>query len=56
MQEHLYTKGVVRIGIVAYAPKQRRIMDLEGLTRWVPSRTEGCYELDEEARERGMLA
>ena len=21
MQEHLYTKGVVRIGIVAYAPK-----------------------------------
>jgi phosphate/phosphite/phosphonate ABC transporter binding protein len=37
-------------------PEQKRIMDLEGLTRWVPGRTEGYRELEEEARARGMLA
>jgi hypothetical protein len=36
-------------------PEQKRIMDLEGLTRWVPGRTEGYRELEEEARELGML-
>jgi len=37
-------------------PGQKRIMDLEGLTCWVPGRTEGYHELEEEARARGMLA
>ena len=37
-------------------PEQKRIMDLEGLTRWVPGRTEGYHELEEEARVLGMLA
>lgn len=37
-------------------PEQKRIMDLEGLTRWVPGRTEGYQELEDEARVLGMLA
>jgi phosphonate transport system substrate-binding protein len=37
-------------------PEHKRIMDLEGLTRWVPGRTEGYRELEDEARELGMLA
>jgi hypothetical protein len=37
-------------------PEQKRIMDLEGVTQWVPGRTEGYRELEEEARERGILA
>jgi phosphonate transport system substrate-binding protein len=36
-------------------PEQKRLMDLEGLTRWVPGRTEGYHELEEEARARGLL-
>jgi len=37
-------------------PEQKRIMDLEGLTRWVPGRTEGYQELENEARELDMLS
>jgi phosphate/phosphite/phosphonate ABC transporter binding protein len=37
-------------------PEQKRIMDLEGLTRWVPGRTEGYRELEEAARESNMLS
>lgn len=37
-------------------PEQKRIMDLEGLTRWVPGRTEGYRELEEAARALDMLA
>ena len=37
-------------------PEQKRIMDLEGLTRWVPGRTEGYQELEDEARELNMLS
>jgi phosphonate transport system substrate-binding protein len=37
-------------------PEHKQIMDLEGLTRWVPGRTEGYQELEDEARELGMLA
>jgi phosphate/phosphite/phosphonate ABC transporter binding protein len=37
-------------------PEQKQIMDLEGLTRWVPGRTEGYRELEEAARELQMLS
>jgi len=37
-------------------PEQKRIMDLEGLTRWVPGRTEGYRELEAAARELNMLS
>ena len=37
-------------------PEQKRIMDLEGLTRWVPGRTEGYQELEDEARELNLLS
>jgi phosphate/phosphite/phosphonate ABC transporter binding protein len=37
-------------------PEHKKIMDLEGLTRWVLGRTEGYQELEAEARELGMLA
>ena len=37
-------------------PEQKRIMDLEGLTRWVPGRAEGYRELEEAARELDMLS
>jgi ABC-type phosphate/phosphonate transport system substrate-binding protein len=37
-------------------PEQKRIMDLEGLTRWVPGRSEGYRELEDEARELNLLS
>jgi len=37
-------------------PEQKRIMDLEGLTRWVLGRAEGYRELEEAARELEMLS
>jgi phosphonate transport system substrate-binding protein len=37
-------------------PEQKQIMDLEGLTRWVPGRTEEYHELEDEARELNMLS
>jgi len=37
-------------------PEHKRIMDLEGLTRWVPGKTEGYQELENEARELNLLA
>ncbi|MBI3798368.1 MAG: PhnD/SsuA/transferrin family substrate-binding protein [Deltaproteobacteria bacterium] len=37
-------------------PEQKRIMDLEGLTRWVPGRTQGYQELEDEARALNLLS
>jgi phosphate/phosphite/phosphonate ABC transporter binding protein len=37
-------------------PEYKKIMDLEGLTRWVPGRTEGYQELEAAAREFKMLS
>ncbi len=37
-------------------PEHKRIMDLEGLTRWMTGRTEGYRELEEAAREFDMLS
>src|SRR5215510_13454762 len=37
-------------------PEQKRIMDLEGLTRWVSGRTEGYQELEDEARALNLLS
>lgn len=37
------------------APQWKRIMDLEGLTRWMPGSTEGYKDLEVEARRHGML-
>lgn len=37
-------------------PEHKKIMDLEGLTRWVTGRTEGYQELEEAARELNMLS
>jgi phosphonate transport system substrate-binding protein len=37
-------------------PEHKKIMDLEGLTRWVPGRTEGYRELEEAARTLAMLS
>jgi ABC-type phosphate/phosphonate transport system substrate-binding protein len=37
-------------------PKWNRIMSLEGLTRWMPGRTEGYDELEREARRLDMLS
>jgi len=71
MQEQLYTKGVVKIGIVAYAPKVVTIWEGikdylrgQGFTAklilssadWVPGRMEGYQELEEAVRKLGMLA
>ncbi len=37
-------------------PKWKQIMNLEGLTRWVPGSTEGYDELEREARRLDMLS
>ena len=37
-------------------PKWKRIMNLEGLTRWMPGKTEGYDELEHEARRLDMLS
>ena len=37
-------------------PGHKKIMDLEGLTRWVPGRTEGYRELEEAARALEVLS
>jgi phosphonate transport system substrate-binding protein len=37
-------------------PEYKQIMDLEGLTRWAPARTEGCQELEAAAQEFDMLS
>jgi ABC-type phosphate/phosphonate transport system substrate-binding protein len=36
-------------------PKWKQIMNLEGLTRWMPGSTEGYDELEREARRLDML-
>jgi ABC-type phosphate/phosphonate transport system substrate-binding protein len=38
------------------APKWKQIMNLEGLTRWMPGSTEGYDELEREARPLDMLS
>ena len=37
-------------------PKWKQIMNLEGLTRWMPGSTEGYDELEREARRLDMLS
>jgi hypothetical protein len=37
-------------------PKWKQIMNLEGLTRWMPGSTEGYDELEREARRFDMLS
>jgi hypothetical protein len=36
-------------------PKWKQIMNLEGLTRWMPGSTEGYEELEREVRRLNML-
>src|SRR5262249_11452181 len=42
--------------LVFRRPGHKQLTDLEGLARWVPSRTEGYRELEEAARELNMLS
>jgi phosphate/phosphite/phosphonate ABC transporter binding protein len=51
---HRFTQAILAMDY--QQPEQKRIMDLEGLTRWVPGRTEGYQELEDEARELNMLS
>jgi len=37
-------------------PKWNRIMNLEGLTQWLPGTTDGYHELEREARRQGLLS
>jgi phosphonate transport system substrate-binding protein len=37
-------------------PKWKQVMNLEGLTRWMPGSTEGYDELEREARRLDMLS
>jgi phosphate/phosphite/phosphonate ABC transporter binding protein len=51
---HRFTRALLAMDY--QQPEQKRIMDLEGLTRWVPGRTEGYQELEDEARELNLLS
>src|SRR5262245_47910189 len=51
---HRFTRAMLAMDYEQ--PEQKRIMDLEGLTRSVPGRTEGYQELEDEARELTLLS